>query len=874
MPGRPSPGPSGVAIRAARAHRRRSRAVRRGMTQRRNVARATRTGMGVHRPTVAEWRPLRWRGCFPTDDDSVPTCRSPTGWSKAVDRAAEIGATALQVFGDNPTAWRRRAAPSPELPAFRARLASSGHRTARDPRLLPDQPRRHRRGVPRAIRRRCSPASCGAAQRFGASIVNVHIGSHGATGAGGRDRAARDDDPPSARGRHEPERMARGRRRGGPGRRTPAAASRSSSRTRRAAASGSGWTWTSWPAIADGHAAMPGVARRADRLLPGHRARLGRRLSTWRTRERSTRCSTAFDRRIGLDRLRHGPPERLESELGSRLDRHEHLGAGRIGEAGLAHLLRHPRLAHAASILETPGMDEGYDAINLARAIALARGEPLAPLPPEALRRCAAVGRGRPRRPTRAGRATRPARARERRRRAGATRRGLAAAASARPASAILVVAAVLRLRDLADRGTWDADQGHDMLVLRALVLDGVVPLLGPPTSIGDFHHGVLYYSCSRRRLRCRRRGPARRHRVHRPGGDRRGRRHGVAGAVDRRARSPGSSRGSCWRSRRARSRSRPSSGTRTSSPCRARSRSRPRGGRGRRGRPRWWLVRRRGGGRDDALPRPRGDPDAGDRRAARGRSRPAAAARRSAAEPRRSAGAAVGWLVIALLSYVPLAIHELGSDGSELRAAVAFLVDGGGPRASALPARLPIVGLRVLGWPLAGLITAAPMATILAACLVIGLAIWRGWLRRAGGGDGASRADERAAVRWLALGLAVDDRRAGGRRVEPRDRRRGPAERPLPRLRRPDGRGARRCRGRRACRGDTPWPPLPQLAAAAIVVAIVGFNLAHQPPARAADGGWAAARSAAGRIATAAGGPARSRSRACRLQVGRRGRR
>ena len=29
---------------------------------------------------------------------------------------------------------------------------------------------------------------------------------------------------------------------------------------------------------------------------------------------------------------------------------------------------------------------------------------------------------------------------------------------------------------------------------LRALVRDGVVPLLGPPTSIGDVHHGALYY--------------------------------------------------------------------------------------------------------------------------------------------------------------------------------------------------------------------------------------------------------------------------------------------------------------------------------------------------------------------------------------------
>ena len=45
--------------------------------------------------------------------------------------------------------------------------------------------------------------------------------------------------------------------------------------------------------------------------------------------------------------------------------------------AGMAHLLRHPGLAHATYLLETPGMDEGYDAVNIARARALAAGEPL-----------------------------------------------------------------------------------------------------------------------------------------------------------------------------------------------------------------------------------------------------------------------------------------------------------------------------------------------------------------------------------------------------------------------------------------------------------------------------------------------------------------
>jgi hypothetical protein len=59
---------------------------------------------------------------------------------------------------------------------------------------------------------------------------------------------------------------------------------------------------------------------------------------------------------------------------------------------------------------------------------------------------------------------------------------------------ALLALAALTRLPGLADRGRWDADQGHDMLVLRALATDGEVPLLGPKTSIGTFHHGAVYY--------------------------------------------------------------------------------------------------------------------------------------------------------------------------------------------------------------------------------------------------------------------------------------------------------------------------------------------------------------------------------------------
>jgi hypothetical protein len=57
-----------------------------------------------------------------------------------------------------------------------------------------------------------------------------------------------------------------------------------------------------------------------------------------------------------------------------------------------------------------------------------------------------------------------------------------------------VLVAALLRFPEIDARGRFDADQGHDMLTLLAFVRDGVVPLLGPKTSVGEFHHGAFYY--------------------------------------------------------------------------------------------------------------------------------------------------------------------------------------------------------------------------------------------------------------------------------------------------------------------------------------------------------------------------------------------
>ena len=103
-----------------------------------------------------------------------------------------------------------------------------------------------------------------------------------------------------------------------------------------------------------------------------------------------------FDARIGLGRLALVHLNDSRSELGSRSDRHEHLGAGRIGPRGLGRLLTHPGLDATTFILETPGMDEGYDIVNMDRARDLVAGRPLPTLPPAAFETRSAKGRSAP----------------------------------------------------------------------------------------------------------------------------------------------------------------------------------------------------------------------------------------------------------------------------------------------------------------------------------------------------------------------------------------------------------------------------------------------------------------------------------------------
>jgi len=79
-----------------------------------------------------------------------------------------------------------------------------------------------------------------------------------------------------------------------------------------------------------------------------------------------------FDRLIGLDRIRFFHLNDSKKELGSRVDRHEHIGQGRIGLEGFRCLLNDPRFAAHPMTLETPkGKDLAEDRQNLSTLRAL-----------------------------------------------------------------------------------------------------------------------------------------------------------------------------------------------------------------------------------------------------------------------------------------------------------------------------------------------------------------------------------------------------------------------------------------------------------------------------------------------------------------------
>ncbi len=212
---------------------------------------------------------------------------------------------------------------------------------------------------------------------------------------------------------------------------------------------------------------------------------------------------------------------------------------------------------------------------------------------------------------------------------------------------------------------------------------------------------------------------------------------------------------------------------------------------------------------------------------------------------------AAIGLATVAIvaLTYVPLVINELTTDFSETRAALDYIAGERAGSDTNVVVRAVIVGLRVVTWPLVGLIVDAGAVAALAAGVVVALAVW---LAR------GPASPERTAVRWLGLGLlwstvalAVGATSlASVTRGLPNDHYHAFAD---PLVFTLVGIGVAALWRWRHARDGLPAPTGPILAVA-LVAGLVAWNVTRLPPAMAPNGGYPGAQAAAARIGATIG--------------------
>jgi deoxyribonuclease-4 len=257
---------------------------------------------------------------------------SAGGISKAIDRAEELGCTAVQVFTQSPRMWKPTAHGDEEIARFRERRTEAKIRSVVCHALylvnLAGNDRELHRKSLTAMR-----ASLETAAAIGAEGVVFHAGSHLGEGL-------------------EP----------GYARAVPALRELLALTDERL-----------WLLLENSAGAGGTVGRSTDELaalvdrLDRHE-RLGICLDSchwWVSGvdvtdpEALDEALADLDERIGLDRLRCLHVNDAAAPLGSNRDRHASLGLGEMGD-GLATFVAHPAFEQVPAILETHGPDGGY----------------------------------------------------------------------------------------------------------------------------------------------------------------------------------------------------------------------------------------------------------------------------------------------------------------------------------------------------------------------------------------------------------------------------------------------------------------------------------------------------------------------------------
>ena len=258
--------------------------------------------------------------------------------------ARELGCKALQVFCGNPRGWRK----APFDPQFLARFKTEMAAAKIDPLVVhatylinlasPNETlyRRSREALIEEVKR---------AAQLGARYYVIHSGTHkGAGAAAGIQRVAACVRAALARVPQGPEILLENSAGGG---------------------TELGATFEELSAMLDAcRSARAGMCLdTCHALIAGYEIR---------TPRGATETVDRLARAVGLERLRCLHVNDSKGGLGSRLDRHQHLGRGFIGAAGFRAFFSDRRLWHLPAILETPKEKPGDDRDNLWRAVGLA----------------------------------------------------------------------------------------------------------------------------------------------------------------------------------------------------------------------------------------------------------------------------------------------------------------------------------------------------------------------------------------------------------------------------------------------------------------------------------------------------------------------
>jgi deoxyribonuclease-4 len=263
------------------------------------------------------------------------------GLDHAFARVASVGGEALQIFTRNQRQWRSPPLTGEEIALFRAQHEqTAGMPVAAHASYLINLASGNAEQAARSVRafaeelHRCD--------LLGIPWVVIHPGSHGGDGvAAGVGRVVRNLDAAFA-----------------------AAGERSTVRVLLETTAGQGTGLGSrfeelgWMIANSGFSGRLGVCLDTCHIFAGG--------YDIRSPAAYARTMAEFDRMVGLSRLCFFHLNDARKELGSRVDRHEHIGQGRIGLEGFRLLLNDPRFAGHPMTLETPkGKDLAEDRENL-----------------------------------------------------------------------------------------------------------------------------------------------------------------------------------------------------------------------------------------------------------------------------------------------------------------------------------------------------------------------------------------------------------------------------------------------------------------------------------------------------------------------------